>query len=275
MLRIGVHISISKGLLNALREARSLKCTAMQIFVRNPRGYAGKKIDAKEADSFIRERELLDIRPLVVHGSYLLNTASSDAGIRKQSIKAIQEDLRLSSQIKADFYVLHFGSNPDRDKGIEITRGSLAEILIEKFYPVVLMENTAGEGNKIGSNVQDIGAALKGFGSRLGICLDSAHLCAAGVNPLCHKELDIFLKYFDDILGTDKIKLLHINDSLYQCRSRRDRHQHIGHGFIKNKGIANFINHPKLKGLPLILETPKDKERDDIKNLNRVECLIK
>ncbi|MDP8215985.1 MAG: deoxyribonuclease IV [Candidatus Kaelpia imicola] len=276
MLTIGVHLSISKGLLKALDQARSLDSGAMQIFIRNPRGYAKKILDPNEVKEFIEKRKEYGIVPIVIHGSYLLNIASSDRRVRDRSISAIIEDLRLSSQIVAEYYVLHFGSNPDRVKGLNIMRKSLAAIFKRlDFKPLILLENTAGEGSKLGWEIDDFKSILRGNKKKLGICLDSAHLFASGVNLSNSRELNNFLKEFDRKVGIDSVKLLHLNDSNAPCCSKRDRHAHIGEGFIKSKGISNFINHPKFRELPIILETPKDKEKDDIKNLNRVKYLKK
>ncbi|MDP8253872.1 MAG: deoxyribonuclease IV [Candidatus Kaelpia aquatica] len=274
MLAIGVHLSISKGLLKALDQAKSLDSNAMQVFIRNPRGYAKKVLDSNEVKKFIERRKEYGIDPLVIHGSYLLNIASSDERIRDKSISAIVEDLKLLSQVAAEYYVLHFGSNPDKVKGLNIMRESLIAIFKRiNFKPLILLENTAGEGDKLGWEIDDFKDLLKGKKGKLGICLDSAHLFASGVDLGNSRELDAFLMEFDKKVGVDSIKLLHLNDSNTPCCSKRDRHAHIGEGFIKSKGISNFINHPKLKRLPIILETPKGKEKDDIKNLNKVKYL--
>jgi deoxyribonuclease IV len=275
MSAIGVHLSISKGLLGALDKARELESDTIQIFIRNPRGYAKKVLNSEEVDSFISKRKDYGIDPLVVHGSYILNIASSDRSIRDRSIASVIEELRLSSEVAADYYVLHFGSNPDRETGLKLMRRSLDSILRgPASKPVLLLENTAGEGNKLGWRTSDFKAIFKKVIKRgLGVCLDSCHLFSSGVDLRDSSELDTFLEDFDKAVGIDNIKLLHINDCAFPCGSRKDRHAHIGDGFIKRDGISNFINHPKLKDLPNILETPKDKERDDIENLNRVKYL--
>ncbi len=274
MLAIGVHLSISKGLFKALDQAKSLDSSAMQVFIRNPRGYAKKILDLEEVEEFIKKRKEYGITSLIIHGSYLLNIASSDKKIRDRSISAIIEDLKLSSQVAAEYYVLHFGSNPNRLEGLNIMRESLAAIFKNfDFKPLILLENTAGEGNKLGWEIEDFEVIINGNKRRIGICLDSAHLFASGIDLNKNIELDNFLNEFDRKIGISSIKLLHVNDSKTICCSKRDRHAHIGEGFIKSKGISNFINHPKLKMLPIILETPKDKEKDDIKNLNKVKYL--
>ncbi len=274
MVRLGVHISIAKGLINALCEAKDLGCNAMQIFIRSPRGFGEKKLDIKEVKSFNSAREKMDIRPLVVHGSYLLNIASSDRSIRNKSLSAIKDDLALADQVNSELYVLHFGSNSDRGEGIKIMQDSLAEI--KKNYKgkaIIILENTAGEGNKLGFNIADIGECLTAFDDRFGVCLDSAHLFSAGVDLRNKDKMDSFIDAFDKKIGIKRVKLVHINDSLYDLGQRRDRHEHIGEGCITDKGIKNFIKHPKISEIPAILETPKDKEKDDIKNINRVKYI--
>ncbi|MDP8233269.1 MAG: deoxyribonuclease IV [Candidatus Saelkia tenebricola] len=274
MFRLGVHISIAKGLVNSLIEAEGLKCTAMQIFIRNPRGYARKKLADQEIESFKNKRRSININPLVVHGSYLLNLASSDEKLRKKTISLVKEDLKICNVIDADLYVVHFGSNTDKKIGIKFMRESLGEILTGyKGNTVLLLENTAGEGNKLGSNIDQIAKSIKGLGKKVGICLDSAHLFAAGVDIRKKSVLNKFLQEFDSKIGLNKLKLLHLNDSKYGLAEHKDRHQHIGNGFIGRSGFKTFINHPLLCGLPMILETPSEKEKDDIKNLNKVKYL--
>ena len=274
MLAIGVHLSISKGLLKVLDKARELDINAIQIFIRNPRGYAKKILDPDEVKDFILRRKKYNINPLVVHGSYLLNIASSSSEVKNKSIATIIDDLRLSSEVAAEYYVLHFGSNKDRDRGLDVMRKSLKTILKKTdTKPLILLENTAGEGNKLGWRVDDFKIVFEDAGRNLGVCLDSAHLFSSGVDLTKKRDLDKFLKDFDRALGVDKIKLLHVNDSSTPCCSKKDRHAHIGEGFIKREGISNFINHPKLRDISMILETPKNKERDDIENLNKVKYL--
>ena len=282
MFRLGVHISISRGLLGAIIKAESINCTAMQIFIRNPRGYSRKKLRDEEIKAFKKKRIETGISPLIVHGSYILNLASKDKDLREKTVALVKDDLKICNKIGAELYVIHFGSNVDKDSGIKFIKDALREILTGyKGKTVLLLENTAGEGNKLGSNIDEISKVIKGLpvgrplglGMKAGICLDSAHLFAAGVDIRKKVSLNRFIREFDSKVGLNKLKLLHLNDSLYELGAHKDRHQHIGGGFIGRSGFKNFINHPALCNLPMILETPQTEEKDDIKNLNRVKYI--
>ena len=272
MFRLGVHVSISRGLLGALIKAESINCTAMQIFVRNPRGYSRRKLTDEEIKVFKKKRVGAGISPLVVHGSYILNLASKDKELREKTVALVKDDLKICNKIDAELYVIHFGSNVDKDSGIKFMKDALRKILTGyRGETVLLLENTAGEGNKLGSNIDEISEVIKGV--KAGICLDSAHLFAAGVNIRKKTVLNKFVNELDSKVGLSKLKLLHLNDSMYELGTHKDRHQHIGDGFIGPQGFRNFINHPALCNLPMILETPQTEEKDDIKNLNKVKYL--
>lgn len=273
MFRFGVHVSIAKGLIPALDEAEALNCKTMQIFIRNPRGYKRKGFKTQEIKIFNNKLKEKNIQPFVVHASYVLNLASSNKELRAKSISIVKEDLKICQEIDADLYVIHFGSNKDKDVGINLMQNSLERILNNyRGRTQLLLENTAGDGNRLGALIEEIRSIIL-YQNSVGLCLDSAHLYSSGYNIKEEKTLKFFLNEFDDSIGLKRVKLLHLNDSYYKCGSKKDRHQHIGEGLIGLNGFKLFIRHPKLRNLPMILETPKSKEEDDIKNLNRVKYL--
>lgn len=273
MFRLGVHVSIAGGLLSALKEALKLDCTSMQIFLRNPRGYRRREFLSSEIEEFHKIRRQKNIYPLVVHAGYIVNLASSQKKIRSSSIQLVREDLELSNRIGADMYLIHFGSHKDRELGLGLMNDSLAQILKKyKGRTLLVLENTAGEGNRLGASLDEMSRILSNE-FRIGFCLDSAHLFSAGYDLRRKKVLDELAEEIEQKIGFEKLKLLHLNDSYFEFGSRKDRHQHIGSGFIGEKAFKQILNHPGFKDLPVILETPRSKLEDDIQNLNRVKYL--
>ena len=278
-MRLGVHVSIAGGLSEALERAKRLGCSTMQIFSRSPRGGPAPKLPAGAAEAFDTQRRRADIDPLAVHSPYIINLASPDARMWKQSLRLYQEEYARASLLNAQYLVTHVGSHRGSGDAAGIAR--VAEALnhtlnARRSALMILLENTAGSGQGLGDQFEQLAAmrAKVAARERVGICLDTAHLFAAG-HPIHTAEgLEQVLASFDRLVGLKYLRLIHLNDSKAPFGSRVDRHWHIGQGHLGLEAIRRFINHPQLKHLPFILETPKKTEADDPQNLSTVRKLV-
>jgi len=271
-MRIGVHVSIAGKIYESLERAKALGCAAMQIFSRNPRGWQVTKLDPKDVAEFKRLKAAYDIRPIVVHIPYIINLATPDDGLYGKSIDAYIEDIGRSDALGAEYFVTHLGSHvgTGEEGGIKRFTAALCQI-IKKAKPrtMILLENTAGSGSCIGYRFEHLKGIIDGLEdpSSVGVCLDTAHTFEAGYDIKTKVGLDKTLKNFDDLIGLDRIKVVHFNDSLSPFGSRVDRHQHLGKGRLGLDALSRIINHPGLKGAAFIMETPKKADRDDKRNL--------
>ena len=278
LMRLGVHVSIAGGLLEAVVRAKRLGCTTMQIFSRSPRGGPAPKLPAEVAEQFDTQRRSAGIDPLAVHSPYIINLASPDARMWKQSLRLYQEEYERASRLNADYLVTHVGSHRGSGDlaGIARVAEALAQTLEARRCPLmILLENTAGSGQGLGDQFEQL-AAMRGkvaAKQRVGMCLDTAHLFAAG-HPIHTAEgLEEVLTSFDRTVGMEHLRLIHLNDSKVPFGARVDRHWHIGQGHLGAEAIRRVLRHPTLKDLPFILETPKKTEADDRRNLAAVRKL--
>jgi deoxyribonuclease-4 len=271
--RVGVHTSIAGGISKSVERAVSLNCTTMQIFSHNPRQWQRSVITREEADRFIKLRRKNDIWPVFVHASYLINLASLSDRILKQSIEFLSYELKNADRLGAEYVVLHTGSaRGDKDsrarsraiKSILKTAGS------GRFRASLVLENTAGEKGDITSSVRTLAEIIDRCNSALiaGICIDTCHAFTSGYDLTSHEGVDLLFSEIKEFIGLDKLKLIHLNDSKRPMGSGVDRHEHIGKGFIGIRGFKNLLSHRRLSGVPIILETPKETEDDDKRNLN-------
>jgi deoxyribonuclease IV len=279
MRRVGVHSSINGGLQRSLERASTLGCNTVQIFSHNPRVWAVKLISQKDASAFRSLRRDLDIAPVYIHTSYLINMASKDVLLRRKSIDLLTIEMDRADEIGADYVVLHTGSAVGEDESGARKRAieTLSQVSQSgKWKAGLLLENTAGERGDISSRIEDLAEIIGGVKGRLisGICFDTCHAYAAGYN-ISEGGIQTLSEDIEKHIGFDKIKLIHLNDSKGDIGSGRDRHEHIGLGRIGNEGLGRFINHTPLRNIPLILETPKKEETDDPVNLQKVREMIR
>jgi len=278
MRRIGVHTSIAGGLYHSLERAMALGCNTMQIFSHNPRGWAVKKITEEESLMFQSLRSHLNISPVYIHASYLINLASRNKDLQRKSINLLVTEMARADVIGAEYVILHPGSAPD-DEHISRKRTIVAlnEVsLRERWKAGLIIENTAGERGDIFFRIihlSEIINAVKGSFIK-GICIDTCHAFAAGYDIRSDKGIEEITEEIKCHIGLDKLKVIHLNDSKGDLGSGIDRHEHIGLGKIGIKGLKKFINHPPFRYIPLILETPKKQESDDLENLKRVREMI-
>jgi len=278
---LGVHVSTAGRIYNALERAGDLGCNTMQIFSRNPQQWRQKELSKEDVVEFVRLRAELKIKPVFVHISYLINLASPNTRLYKSSIKAYIEDVCEAAALKADYIVTHMGSHKNTGEFAGLRRFTEAMNKIIKATADknvgILLENTSGSGSWLGykfSHHKKILSKLKDK-SRVGLCLDTAHAYLAGYDISTEEGLETLLKEIEENAGLDRLKLIHLNDARDKLNSRYDRHEHIGKGKIGLQGISRIINHPKLKDIPFILETPKKSAEDDPLNLATVRGLRK
>ncbi len=278
-LRIGFHVSISGGFNLAVQRAYELGCATMQIFSRNPRGWTVKPLDKDDIAEFKRLREQWDIAPVFVHTNYLINLASSKPDLYEKSIEHFVVDLERAEKLGAEYLVTHLGSASGREPEWMIERVSSALNMAMKLHPpkaMILLENTAGEKGDVGYTLEQIQEVISRLddASRIGICYDTCHGFAAGYDIRAKAGVEALAKKIKATVGLERLKGMHLNDCLRDFNSRVDRHWHIGEGKIGLDGFKALLNHPAFKDIPKIMETPKETEEDDPRNMKTVRSLI-
>jgi deoxyribonuclease IV len=281
-LRLGVHTGIAGGLYRSVLEAKSKGCQTWQIFSRNPRGWEARPLTQVDIKLFRGAHEESRLGPCLIHANYLINLAAPASELRTKSIAAFRDEILRGLAIGADYLVVHPGSGrgdpvaqalENCGAGLHQAAEGLEDQMWEAGFDI-LIENTAGQGGQIGrtfEQVRDIISLCPDL--PLGMCLDTAHSFAAGYDLRDEQATSKALTLLGKTVGYDRVKAIHFNDSKAPFESRVDRHWHIGKGEIGSEGLARVINHPKLRSLPFILETPVDDQIDDLKNLAAARAL--
>lgn len=276
-MKFGFHISIAGGFRNVVPRATKLKCSTIQLFSRSPRSWKLKPLDKIDIQDFRHHVKQANISPIFVHTPYLLNCASSDQALFRQSVNALSAELRRSDSVGAHYVIMHVGSSHDVHQGIkQMTKGINTALNRVENRVVLLLENTAGGGNELGSTFDQLGRIMADIKQqkRIGVVLDTAHLFAAGYDLRTRQSVDNTLKEFERTVGLKRLHLIHLNDSKKVCGSHSDRHWHIGKGNI-GKGLAYVVSHPQLQHLPFIMETPRKSDKDDLRNLRAAKRMVK
>ena len=261
MLHIGCHLSPSDGLLNMAKTASLLGADTFQFFSRNPRGSKAKPLD--EDDAFAMRAYLSEngFAPVLVHAPYTLNPCAEKPETAQFAELCMRDDLVRCTAMKTPFYNFHPGSHVGQGigVGIEKTTALLNRILDDSTDTIVLIETMAGQGSEIGGAFEQVKAIIDGVerNDRVGVCLDTCHVFAAGYDIA--NDPDGVLTQFDRVIGLDRLKFIHLNDSKFECGEHKDRHAAIGEGLIGLEGTRRIVNHPALKYLPFCLETPHEK----------------
>ena len=260
MLNIGCHLSSSKGFKHMGKEALSIEANTFQFFSRNPRGSKAKAVDKKDTEKLNEIAKNNNFAPILAHAPYTLNACSSDEGLREFARNTMASDLEIMEYIPNNLYNFHPGSHVGQgvDIAIDYISDMLNAILKEEYHTTVLLETMSGKGSEVGASFEEIRRIIDKveLNHKLGVCLDTCHVYSAGYNIV--EDLDGVLEQFDKIIGLDRLKAVHLNDSMMPFNSRKDRHEKIGKGTIGLDAIIKFINHPKLSHLPYYLETPNE-----------------
>ncbi|RYG75034.1 deoxyribonuclease IV [bacterium] len=257
---LGAHLPTSKGFAAALLNAQQLGLDCLQIFSKSPRQWNAAPLDAAKVADFRAKWEASNFTPLVAHDSYLINLAATNPEVREKSIAAMIDEVERADALGCDYLVTHCGAHlkSGEEVGMKMLAASLVEVL-EKTPDLkvkIALENTAGQGTTLGGPFHHIGTVLKSVGSpRLSVCFDTCHAHAAGHDIVT--DLESVLADFEANIGLHNLGVVHLNDSKGKLGGHLDRHEHIGEGGIGREGMRAILNHPKLKHLPFILETPE------------------
>ena len=262
MLNIGCHLSTTKGFKNMGKEALSIGANTFQFFTRNPRGGKAKDIDAKDVNELLEIMKKNNFAKILAHAPYTLNGCSADENTRKFATEMMADDLVRMEYLPNNLYNFHPGSHVKQgvDVGIDYIVEMLNTVLKPEQTTTVLLETMAGKGTEIGRTFEEIAEIINRveLKDHLGVCLDTCHVYDAGYDIV--NDLDNVLEEFDKIIGLNRLKAIHLNDSKNPFKSHKDRHEKIGEGSLGLEGISRIINHPKLRDLPFFLETPNELE---------------
>lgn len=275
MLNIGCHLSASKGFTNMGKEALKINANTFQFFTRNPRGGQAKEIKQDDVDGLLKIMKENNFAKILAHAPYTLNLCSADEKIRRFAKNTMIDDLQRMEYVPGNMYNFHPGSHVGQ--GFEVGKKyiveALNEIITKDQTTIVLLETMAGKGSEIGRSFEEIKSIIDEvkMQEKIGVCLDTCHINDAGYDIV--NDLNGVLEEFDKVIGLDKLKAIHINDSMNVVGSHKDRHQKIGEGTIGIDAFERIINHPKLNKLPFYLETPHEdimgyaKEIEILRNL--------
>lgn len=262
MLNIGCHLSSSKGYVNMLNETEYVGGNTFQFFTRNPRGGQAKAIDEKDVAAFNQLSKEKGFAKILAHAPYTLNPCAEKDYVREFTLNTMADDLERMEFTPYNLYNFHPGSHVGQgiEKGIELISDALNTILKPTYTTTVLLETMAGKGSEVGSKFEEIRAIIDNVKENhlLGVCLDTCHVYDAGYDIV--NDLDGVLKEFDKIIGLDRLKAIHINDSKNIYASHKDRHEKIGEGSIGLDAFKRIINHEALRNLPFFLETPNEND---------------
>ncbi|KUG20828.1 MAG: deoxyribonuclease IV [Methanomicrobiaceae archaeon] len=278
MVRVGCHVSIAGSIDLAVARALERGCDTFQIFTRNPRGWKAKELDERTAAAFSERLHAAGIGPVFDHMPYLPNLASPDKEIYEKSVAALTAELERCGMLAIPYLITHLGHHGG--SGLESGQARVSAAINRALSDagggvMLLLENTAGEKNGVGSTCEDIGKIMDGIEDigRIGTCLDTCHAFAAGYDLRTQDGIEDMLGQYDDQIGLERLKVIHLNDSRGGLGSRVDRHEHIGMGGIGEEGFCRILRSPVIRLLPLICETPVDDRRDDAGNIAKVREL--
>lgn len=260
MLNIGSHLSSAKGFANMAKDAVKTGANTFQFFTRNPQGGKAKDIDIKDVNEFSALAKQHNLVKFVAHAPYTLNPCSDNQATREFAEMVFSDDLKRMEYLPWNYYNFHPGSHVGQgvEVGISMIISLLNRVLTQEQTTVVLLETMSGKGSEIGARFEELQQIISGVDlpQKTGVCLDTCHVYSAGYDIV--NNLDGVLAEFDKVIGLEKLKAVHLNDSKMPFASHKDRHEKIGQGTIGLDAIIRIVNHPELRKLPFILETPND-----------------
>ncbi len=260
MFKIGSHISASKGYYAMGRQALEMGANTFAFFTRNPRGGAAKAIDMADIEKFLALIRKHDFAPIVAHAPYTLNACAAKPDLREFARNTMADDLRRMELIPGNYYNFHPGSHVQQgaETGIQLIADMLNTILGPNQSTIVLLETMAGKGSEVGRSFEELRAILDKveLKEKMGVCLDTCHVWDGGYDIV--NDLDCVLNEFDRVIGLENLRAVHLNDTMNPLAAHKDRHAKIGEGHLGLEAIGRIINHPVLRDLPFVLETPND-----------------
>ena len=256
MNRIGCHLSTSKGLHKTIEQCLEINADTFQFFPRNPRGSKSRLIPDREIEKFLKLRDTHDINEIVCHGAYTMNLCSDKEDLRELAIKLINEDMKKIRDLEIDNYVLHPGSHKNQgiEKGLNLIVDGLNQIDVSNGQKICI-ETMSGKGSEVGFDLNQISYIISNASIPLYVCIDTCHLFSSGIKLV---NFDDYLDEFDKLIGIEKIKVIHCNDSMMPFGANKDRHEKFGKGLIGKSDLFNVIFNERLEGRPIILETPNN-----------------
>ena len=260
MLNIGCHLSSSKGYMNMAREALSIGASTFQFFTRNPRGGAAKPVDEADCAEFSNFSKERGIGVILAHAPYTINPCAARPEVMEFAIQTMADDLRRLEYVPGNMYNFHPGSHVGQgsEEGVKKTAATLNAVMWADMRTTVLIETMAGKGSEIGATFREVRDIIDRaeIPDKLGVCLDTCHVFDGGYDIV--GNLEGVLEEFDRVIGLERLKAIHINDSKNPLGSHKDRHEVIGGGYIGLEAFERIVNHPALRDLPFYLETPND-----------------
>ncbi len=260
MLKIGCHLSSAKGFTAMYRDAVKIGANVFQFFTRNPRGSRAKPVDTEDINSFLKLAEESGTAPILAHAPYTLNACSGDERTREFALETMADDMLRMEYIPNSLYNFHPGSHVGQgaERGIELISDALNKIIKPGQTTTILLETMSGKGTEIGRTFEELRAIIDRveLDGKVGVCLDTCHVHDGGYDIV--NDLDGVLRHFDEVIGLDRLKAVHLNDSMNARGAHKDRHEKIGMGHIGIEAFERIINHPSLRNLPFYLETPNE-----------------
>ena len=278
-MQIGAHVSISGSIANAITNASERECSAFQVFTSNPRGWHAKDLTDDDITNYKNNlsQSNIDRFATVAHMPYLPNLSSPEISVYEKSIHTMIREVERCDKLGIPYLVTHLGSHKGtgEDKGIQRLVGALTEVAKTNKDVTILLENTAGQKNSVGSDFTQLAEIFFGLkpASRFGICIDTCHAFAAGYDLRNEKNVKDAFEKFDSEIGLKHIKIIHLNDSKGELGCHLDRHEHIGLGHIGEAGLSQVVKLANKNKIPIILETPIDERRTDFENIRKAKDL--
>ncbi|MBN2538394.1 deoxyribonuclease IV [candidate division WOR-3 bacterium] len=279
-MRFGFHVSIAGGFDRVFARAAEVECETMQLFTGNPRGWTKRPLDSDEASRFRERLRSSSVSPVFAHSAYLPNLAASDRPLARRTVSALVGEAERCRELGIGYLITHAGRSLGSRAATGLRRAATAVDRVLDRAPAsvkLLIENTAGMGSEVGHDFEQLAELLGQVeqSDRVGVVLDTAHLHAAGYDLTGRPGVDRTVREFDRVVGMGRLHLLHLNDSKSERGGWLDRHWHIGQGRIGRAGFRAVVNHPLLRHLPGIMETPRSGPADDLDNLRTVRRLVK